>query len=141
MEKIRDARQAPPLVIGGVAHAALQPYPEAYGKSAAWRITVDPKALAGVANAYLDIKYQGDVGRLFVGAQLIDDQFWYGPDWVVGLKGRDLSQPFTLTVLPLRADAPVYIDDAYRPKADQVAIVQSVTVVPEYELTLDGGTK
>ena len=141
VEKIRDAGQAPPLVIGGVAHAALQPYPEAYGKSAAWRITVDPKALAGVANAYLDIKYQGDVGRLFVGAQMIDDQFWYGPDWVVGLKDRDLSQPFTLTVLPLRADAPVYIDDAYRPKTDQVAVVQSVTVVPEYELTLDGGAK
>ncbi len=137
VEKIRDAGKAPPLVVGGVAHAALQPYPEAYGRSAAWRISVDPKAMTGVANAYLDIKYQGDVGRLFSGARMIDDQFWYGPDWVVGLKGRDLSKPFTLTVLPLRADAPVYLDEAYRPKADQVADVQSVTVVPEYALTLD----
>ncbi len=137
VEKIRDGGKVPPLVIGGRAKAALQPYPETYGRSAAWRITVDPKAMNGVANAYLDIKYQGDVGRLFSHDELIDDQFWYGPDWTVGLKGRDLTQPFTLTVLPLRADAPVYLDDAYRPKEDQVAAVQSVTVVPEYQLTLD----
>ncbi len=137
IEKTREAGEAPPLVIGGVAHAALQPYPEVYGRAAAWRIQVDPKAMNGLANAYLDIKYQGDVGRLFAGTALIDDQFWYGPDWVVGLKGRDLAQPLTLTVLPLRADAPVYLDGAYRPKADQVAQVQSVTVVPEYGLALD----
>ena len=137
LEKLREAGEAPPLVISGVAHAAVQPYPEAYGRSAAWRIQVDLKAMTGLANAYLDIKYQGDVGRLFAGATMIDDQFWYGPDWVIGLRGRDLGAPLTLAVLPLRADAPVYIDSAYRPKADQVAKVQSVTVVPEYGLSLN----
>jgi hypothetical protein len=137
VEKIREAGKAPPLVIGGVAHAAIQPYPEVYGRSAAWRISVDAQAMTGVANAYLDIRYRGDVGRLFSDDTMIDDQFWYGPDWLVGLKGRDLGKPFTLTVLPLRADAPVYIDEAFRPKADQVAEVQAVTVVPEYGLKLD----
>jgi beta-galactosidase len=44
-----------------------------------------------------------------------------------------------LTVLPLRKDAAIYIDDTVRaslPIADQVADVNSVTVVPQYALSL-----
>lgn len=139
VEKIRDAGTVPALSIGGRAKAALQPYPETYGRSAAWRITVDPKALQGVADVRMDIKYRGDVGRLFIGPDMVDDQFWYGPDWSIGLKRMGVTKPFTLTVLPMRTDAPVYIDAAYRPAASdgaQVADVQSVTLVPQYELKL-----
>ena len=142
VEKIRDAGTVPALTIGGRAKAALQPYPETYGKAAAWRITVAPDALSGVSNMLLDIRYRGDVARLFSGPDMIDDQFWYGPDWTIGLKDfkSDLAKPLTLNILPLRTDALIYIDDAYRPTAgdgDQVADIQSVSLVPEYQLTLD----
>ena len=139
VEKIRDAREVPPVVVGGVAKAALQPYPEIYGRSAAWKLTVSQGALKGAADLRMTIRYRGDVGRLFKGADLVDDQFWYGPDWTVGLKRVGADQPFTLTVLPLRLDAPVYLDKAYRPAAPegaQVADVQSVTLTPVYELKL-----
>lgn len=139
LEKIRDVGEVPPLMIGGKAKAALQPYPETYGKAAAWRITVDPKAMDGVADMTLDIRYRGDVARLFKGAIMVDDQFWYGPDWRVGLKRLGVDRPFMLNVLPLRSDAPVYIDEAYRPKASdgaQVADVMSVKLIPTYALDL-----
>jgi hypothetical protein len=139
IEKIRDAGSVPPLVIGGKAKAALQPYPETYGQAAAWKINIDHDALSGVADMTLDIRYRGDVARLFDGPNMVDDQFWYGPDWRVGLK-RLGAGPFILNVLPLRADAPVYIDDAYRPAPTedaQVADVASVKLIPTYALDLD----
>jgi hypothetical protein len=139
IEAIRAAGTVPPLMIGGKARAALQPYPETYGKAAAWRITPDPDALKDVADMTLDIRYRGDVARLFEGTKMVDDQFWYGPDWRVGLR-RLGTGPFTLTVLPFRTDAPVYIDDAYRPKPSdgaQIADVASVKLIPTYALDLN----
>ncbi len=138
VEKTRDAGEVPPLAIGGVAKGALQPFPETYGRAAAWRLTVPPGTLKGAADVRMTIRYRGDVGRLFKGADLVDDQFWYGPDWTVGLK-RAGTGVFMLNVLPLRTDAPVYLDKAYRPAASegaQVADVQSVTLTPVYELKL-----
>jgi len=138
LTRVRDAGNVPPLMIGGKAKAALQPYPEIYGLAAAWTIAPDawPKDNPAVADITLDIRYRGDVARLFEGADMVDDQFWYGPDWRVGLK-RLGTGPFTLTVLPLRTDAPVYIDEAYRPKTSegaQVADVAQVKLVPTYAL-------
>jgi hypothetical protein len=139
LQAVRAAGSVPPLMIGGRAKAALQPYPETYGKAAAWNIDVDKDALSGVADMTLAIDYRGDVARLFDGAAMVDDQFWYGPQWRVGLKRLGLG-PFTLTVLPLRSDAPVYIDDAYRPKAAegaQIADVASVKLIPTYALDMN----
>ena len=139
LTKTRDAGIAPPVTIGGPARGALQPYPETFGRSAAWSISLPANALDGLSDAFMKISYQGDVARLFSGTELLDDQFYYGPDWVIGLKrfSEQIKSPLTMTVLPLRKDAPVYIDEAVKaalPAGDQVAGVASVIVVPQYEL-------
>jgi beta-galactosidase len=140
--KTSEAGEAPELKIGGAAGRALQPYPEAFGKSAAWSISVPADALVGLKNAYLQIDYQGDVARLFSGDDMIDDQFYYGQAWTIGLRAFEdrLKEPLMLTVMPLRKDAPIYLDDAAKARlrqTDQVAQVLSVKVVPEYALEID----
>jgi hypothetical protein len=85
----------------------------------------------------------GDIGRLFAGTALIDDSFYNGLDWNVGLKElrANLSAPLTLTVLPLRDDAKIYIDGKYRPHdstGGQTAELKSVRVIPEFELSISG---
>jgi beta-galactosidase len=138
---LRPAGTAPPIRIGGPANAAVAPYPEVYGVSAAWTIDVSPASLEGLSDAFLQIHYQGDVARLFAGPDLIDDQFFYGPEWEIGLKrfAQQIKNPLVLTVLPLRRDAPVYFEGAsqlpYSPEG-QIAALTRVSIVPEYELTL-----
>lgn len=141
LTKTRDAGIAPPINIGGTAKRALQPYPESFGRSAAWSISLPANALDGVEDAFMEISYQGDVARLFSGTEMIDDEYFYGPAWTVGLKRftQEIKSPLTLTVMPLRKDAPIYIDDAVKaalPSDDQVAKVTSIKVVPQYELKL-----
>ncbi|MFC0698419.1 beta-galactosidase [Paraburkholderia humisilvae] len=142
---LRAARTMPPIVLGGAAKAAVEPTPETFGIAAAWRIDLpEPARMApGLSNAYLSIRYTGDVGRLFCGADLIDDHFYNGLPWQIGVRNVkiDPHQPLMLTVLPLRADAPIYLDARYDPRPrtnNQVAEVESVRWIPEYEVTISG---
>ncbi|MDZ4362849.1 beta-galactosidase [Brevundimonas sp.] len=138
---LREAGQMPPPEFGGSANVGIQPYPETYGRSAAWTLTLPADALEGLSDAFLRIDYTGDVARLFDEVELLDDQFFYGPEWEIGLKrfADRLDGPWTLTVLPLRADSPVYIQEEVRPdipEGGQVAELTGARIVPEYELIL-----
>lgn len=142
IEHTRAADTAAKIMVGGTANAALQPAPEQFGRSAAWTVSVAPNALDGVSDAYLDIDYRGDVGRLFAGTTLIDDNYFNGSTWRIGLKRfhDQIGKPLTLTVLPLRDDAPIYIENrtlGSSTSSGQIAEVIGARVVPEYELRLD----
>jgi beta-galactosidase len=138
---LRAAGAAAPVRIGGAAHAAIEPAPENFGQAGVWRIDLPSHAVTatGLCNAHLMIDYIGDIGRLYSGAQLIDDHFYNGLPWRVGMRQVtiDPHAPLTLTVLPLRSDAPIYLDARHDPRASvdkQIAAVRAVTWTPEYEV-------
>ena len=133
----RAADKAPPIVIGGPANAAMQPLPEAHRAAAAFTFTLPADAVES-GDAFLEIDWRGDIGRLFDGTALLDDAYWDGRVWRIGLKrfADRLGRPWTLTILPLRADAPIYLDDMARaklPPSDQVASLLALRIVPELE--------
>ena len=132
--------EAPPIAIGGPANAAMQPLPEAHRTAAAFTFTPPKEALA-TGDAFLELDWRGDIGRLFDGTDMLDDAYWDGRVWRIGLKrfAHRLGKPWTLTILPLRADAPIYLDSSARaklPKQDQVAQLLSIRLVPEYQLEI-----
>ncbi|WP_109477415.1 beta-galactosidase [Paraburkholderia sp. C35] len=138
---LREARTVPPITTGGTANAAVEPTPETFGKAAAWRVELPEAALntPGLSNAYLSVRYAGDIGRLFSGANLIDDHFYNGLPWQIGVRNVavDPQQPLILTILPLRADAPIYLDARYDPRPTiegQIAALHDAKWRPEYEV-------
>lgn len=141
---LRPARDVPPLARGGVADATLMPYPETWSSAAAWTITLPPHALDGLPDATLVIRWTGDMSRLFAGTTLLDDRFYDGRAWRVKLSrfAASLDRPLTLSVLPIRADAPIYLDQTAKrtigPTA-QVARLDSVRFEPDYQLDLSFG--
>jgi beta-galactosidase len=142
LKRLREAQTVPPIAIGGPAQAALQPAPEVFGKSAAWSISVPADAASDMNDAYLQLDYVGDVARLFAGTELIDDGYFNGLTWEIGLKrfSGKLQQPLTLTILPLRQDAPIYLESQYRPAiaaGAQVAELLRARIVPEYRLRIE----
>lgn len=140
---LRQALPAPAVMKGGLAKAAIQPIPEAWRTAATWRIDVQPDALKHVDDALLQIDFTGDIGRLFDGTRLADDWYYSGYGWQVGMKALAANgktpNELSLAVLPLRADAPVYIPKEARPDfgaQSQIARVNSVSLVPVYRLTV-----
>jgi hypothetical protein len=148
VRKTADAAPVPPVptynaVTWRKVEIALAPSDSAWDHAARWRIDLPRNALAHKADLFLDIHYTGDVARLYAGDELLDDNFFNGTTWRVGLRryaDRLRRGPLELRVLPLRSDAPVFIPAAYRPRtfppSGQVAEVRSVDAVPEYELLI-----
>ncbi|WP_373988654.1 beta-galactosidase [Duganella sp. BuS-21] len=137
----RNAQQAAPIVIGGTAKAAIQPLPENFKAAAAWQINVPREQLKGLDDALLQIDFVGDIGRLYAGTSMLDDWYYSGYQWQIGLRQQAalLDQPLTVAVLPLRADAPIYLPKEARPDfggESQIATVRGVTVIPVYQLRI-----
>lgn len=136
--KARNAEDAPPIRTVGSPPVALAPVPEAYAASAAWTFTLPRTVLDGGVDTWLTIDYRGDVARLFRDNDLLDDAFWDGRRWTIGLKrfAADLGKPWTLTIMPLRADAPIYLVEGVKrpPAGEQVAALDGITLEREYEV-------
>lgn len=137
----RAAQAAPPILKGGLAKAALQPIPEAFAAAASWQLTLPADALKGLDDVLLEADIVGDIGRLYSGTQMLDDWYYFGPKWQIGLKslGKAAQGPLSLSVLPLRADAPIYLPREHRPDfADQkqIAALRGVRLIPVYRLSV-----
>ncbi len=143
----QTAGVAPPVKFGpslpyrprGVAQA-----PDAgdLPQAAKWQITVPAGALNGLSELFLEVNYQGDVARLSANQRLLDDNFYNGMPWMIGLKrflAADQPSTFELSVLPLRKDAPVYFELAHPPHFGpdgQIGKLDNIRLVPEYQLQI-----
>lgn len=76
----------------------------------------DVKAADG--RLMLGVNYIGDVARLWADGEVVDDHFYDGDTWWIGLDRHartDGSWPtFQISVLPIAADAPIFLEDNAR---------------------------
>ncbi|HXX64415.1 MAG TPA: glycosyl hydrolase 53 family protein, partial [Bacteroidota bacterium] len=147
LKESRKAGTVPPVNMGPyfdwrACAVASSPVDSTFEKAAEWRLTLPRKVPGGVSDLYLGITYTGDAARLLSGNQLLDDNFYNGVSWEVGLKRfwPDIqTKGLLLSVLPLRKDAPIYIPGKLWPSFNggmQVDGVKSVTLTPEYEVAV-----
>jgi hypothetical protein len=144
---LQPVADAPPVRLGpefswrkhGVAQA---PAESELALAAKWAITVPPTNMSHLSELFLEVKYEGDVARLYEDHRLLTDDFYNGQPWSIGLR-RFLDPKgagkFELHILPLRKDAPVYLElsnPAQFSANGQAAKLDSIRLVPEYELEI-----
>ena len=117
-EMLQPARPAREIALSsGKSHIAIAPGDDDFTNATVWKITL-PGKLDLERNPMLRIHYVGDVARLTLNGKLIEDNFYAGRTFDLGLK-RYAPEIFTgdlrLEILPLRKDAPVYIEPKDRP--------------------------
>jgi hypothetical protein len=97
----------------GVKNKPLPPDDADFASAAGvWHIDIPPSALQNANEVYLRIDYSGDAARAYIGDQWIDDDYFDGRPWEIGLKrfAPDvLSKGITLKIMPVRPDSPVNI--------------------------------
>ena len=118
----------------GKSPVAIAPTDADFASAAVWQIKLPAKQDLS-ANPLLRIRYAGDVARLTLNGKLIADNFYCGREFDLGLR-RYGSEIFTgnlrLEILPLRKDAPIFIEPQHKPKFgtnDTVLTLQSAEVV------------
>ena len=153
VDTVRAAAPVPPVplynsVTWRHVAIALAPSDSAFDSAAVWRLRVPPGALDGTSDVFLEIRYEGDVGRLYSADTLLDDRFYNGLPWRIGLRrfADQISRgPLELRLLPLRSDAPIYLEPRYRPTdfpaSGQIVRLVSVRAIPQYELVVGAGAR
>ena len=94
----------------GVAKVAEEPVDADFEQAAVYQISLpSDSSLYAPHSSLLEIKYRGDVARLYANGRLIDDNFYNGRPFQYALwrLPKDCRQ-LELRILPLQKDMPVY---------------------------------
>jgi len=140
-EQSREAAPRPPVRKSAQGRAAA-PEDSEFAGAAAWTIKVPAQSMTGLSDIFLRIHYAGDVARLYRDGRLLDDDFFNGRVWEIGLKRflpESFGQKLELEVLPLLRKAPIYLDArawVLIGSQQQTAKVMAVEALPEYEAIL-----
>ena len=136
---IRSAGPAREIALStGRSHIALAPSEADFTNAAVWKIYL-PKKLDLEANPILRIHYMGDVARLTLDGKLIEDNFFNGRTFDLGLRRYGpaiLSGDLELEILPLRADAPIFLEPKNKPDfggKDSLLKLQGMEVVKQHD--------
>ncbi|HLX83582.1 MAG TPA: beta-galactosidase [Terriglobales bacterium] len=146
VEAVRTNQPPAPVKMGKPVawrdNVAVAVPPEDFDHADLWRVVVPKRALDGLSDAFLRITYVGDTARLYAGPQLLDDDFYKGTVWEVGLKrfAPDIvDTPLEVKILPLLKTAPVYLPANAWPNFgtdDALGKINQIEIVPEYEVNL-----
>jgi hypothetical protein len=146
-EQVREAAPLGAIKMGASADQGRPGVPRApaeadFARAAAWKLKIPTQSMDGLSDIFLRIHYAGDVARLYEENALLDDDFYNGRTWEIGLK-RFLPSVFDTSlevrILPLRRDFPIYLDaKAWEAIAasGETAVAQLPELLPEYEVVL-----
>jgi len=147
LEAVRTNQAASQITMGKPVawrdNAAVAIPPEDFDHADLWRIVVPKGALDGLSDAFLRIAYVGDIARLYAGTHLLDDDFYKGTVWEVGLKRFTpgvTDTPLEVKILPLRKDAPIYLPPNAWPNFGPngaIGEIRQIELAPEYEVSLE----
>lgn len=101
--------------------------------------------LGALNDVLLQVDYTGDTGMAFVDGGMVDDHFYFGRTWEIGLKrfaGRLAHSEMVFVFHPIRSDAGYLSDipEEFRPVfekgASSLLQVRGVHLIPEYKAEL-----
>jgi len=122
----------------GRQHIAIAPTDSDFTNAAIWKIKLPPKLDLSL-NPILRVHYIGDVARLTLNGRLIDDNFYAGRTFDLGLNRyapEILTGDLRLEILPLRKDAPLFFEPKNAPDfggQDSLVKLQSAQIVNRNE--------
>ena len=126
----------------GKSHIAVAPTDDDFTNAAVWRIHL-PADLDLNSDPLLRIHYTGDVARLTLNGRLIDDNFYSGRTFDLGLKRyapEILAGDLRLEILPLRKEAPIFLEPKAVPDFNgkqSLVKLQLVEIVNHYGIVCE----
>jgi len=139
---IQSAGPARAIPLGKIATpVAAAPEDADFARAAVWQITL-PRGLDLTVDPLLRLIYTGDVARVLLNGKLLTDDFYNGNPLEVGLRRyapEMVTGDLRVAILPLRADAPIYLAASSRPNfrgAGSVVALQGLEIIPRYTVQL-----
>ena len=112
-----------------------------FAQAAVGRVKLSDKMGLG-ADPLLRLNYIGDMAGVSINGKLLTDDFYNGNSFEVGLRRYApdvLAGDLRVAVLPLRKNAPIYLDRQAKPdfgSTTSVAALRGMEIVPRYTVQL-----
>ena len=141
LESLQPAGPPRELTTNAKTHLVVAPVDADFTNAAVWRIKL-PRNIDISFNPILRIHYVGDVARLTLNGKLLDDNFYSGRTFDLGLKRYApsiLNGDLQLEILPLRKDAAIYLEPGAKPdfgRYESIAKVSSAEIVNDYTVVV-----
>lgn len=108
-----------------------------------YTIQIPQTVMDGVKDARLQLEYTGDIGNAFINGQMINDNFYNGAVWEIGLK--DFAQQLkedviAVYIVPLKEGVNVNVESAMAARSEEVQSyvgeLKSAKIQNVYEMKL-----
>jgi beta-galactosidase len=137
IEQVKDAAPRPPARMG----KEVLEVPEAavFEGAAKWALDVPTINSPAVHNLFLRIIYEGDIARLYADGKLINDDFYKGTPFEIGMHRVNVinqNAKLELQILPMRKDEPIYLPPGSQltfPASGQVVRLKEIVAIPQYQ--------
>lgn len=119
----------------GKQNVAESPKDDAFADAVVWKIAF-LQDIDKSRDIYLKIRYVGDVARLYADDELLTDNFYNGKPFEIGLKrlsNNIYNKDVLMKILPLQKDAPIYIQNKYKPDFKEKEEFLSLPKIEGYE--------
>jgi beta-galactosidase len=146
LEAVRTNQTPSPVKMGKPVdwrhNTAVAIPPEDFDFADRWRVVIPKGTLDGLSDAFLRIAYVGDTARLYSGSRVLDDDFYKGTVWEVGLKRFApgvTETPLEIKIQPLIKAAPIYLPKSAWPDFGPhgaIGEIRQIDIEPEYEVNL-----
>jgi beta-galactosidase len=146
LEAVRTNQMPSPVRMGKPVdwrhNAAVAIPPVDFDYADLWRVVIPKETLEGLSDAFLQIAYVGDTARLYSGPRVLDDDFYKGTVWEVGLKRFApgvTETPLEIKIQPLMKAAPIYLPSSAWPNFGPdgaTGEIRHIDIEPEYEVNL-----
>ena len=108
-----------------------------------YSIRIPENFMEGVKDVILQMNYQGDIAHAFLNGVMINDNFYNGAVWEIGLRTFEASlkeNAITISITPWRKGVNVNVESAMAGRMENVeeriADLEQVQLCPVYELKL-----
>ncbi len=131
---LTEVAGAPRAVRMGSQGVAEQPSDSDFCRAQVWTLHL-PRGAALARQPVLSVHYLGDVARVYLNGKLISDNFYNGKAHEIDLAQfgpKVFRGKLELLVLPLRADAPIYLAPSAKPVFDSSGAVCKIIDVKVY---------
>ena len=106
-------------------------------------VRIPDNAFDGINDIFLHIDYEGDVGNAFIDGRLINDNFYNGTTWEIGLKRfypDIINKEIYFYIIPKKKGKIITMDSAMALKqefsGEQFADIRSIKAIPEYKISI-----
>ncbi|MGW0788089.1 beta-galactosidase [Streptomyces sp. NPDC002911] len=136
---VRADAEAPPARAGGSHSRASAPGDEDFDSASVYWISVPRDVFEGEGEVLLRLSFTGDAARAYIGGRLVADQFWYGPEWEIGLRrfaGEAVEHGVEIRLLPRPRASKVCVDASVRAGLDAAqgtAALHAARLVPVHK--------